>query len=211
MPITKYQYTISTQTANDKVNGNQLALEIAADPAIIIALDHLDANIEPDKLDVYMADALTAPEETALTAVVLATQGVGLTTTLLGALTLVNAEKIITGDAVWDIMEGLLTTPSFFTSDMSQISARIIGEHKGTGGQLRLVENVDGSGDEEKINPFFEFPDTSGAWVRFKVDSDVVPREGIRNLYRTECRLDGTASLSLRYATISMLKVVVTP
>lgn len=212
MPVTKYQYTISTQTANGKVNGTQLGKEIAANAAIGVAVDlnqGINTNIEPDKLDIYMADLLTAPQETALTATVAATQGVSIVVTLEVTIPLVSKEVAVIGDLVWDVLGGATTTPSFFCDDMTCLSARIIGEHKGDGGQLRLVENVDGVGDEEKIVPFFEFPDTVGAWERFSVDSDVVPRDGQQNLYRTDARLNGAASLDIRYATISMIKAIV--
>lgn len=213
MPVvTKYQFTISTETANGKVNGTQLAKEIAKNDAIGVAVDPnkgINTNVEPDKLDIYMADLLTAPQEAALTATVAATQGVSIVVTLEVTIPLVGKEVAVIGDLIWDVLEGAVTTPSFFCEDMNCLFARIIGEHRGDGGQLRLVENVDGEGDEEKIVPFFEFPDTVGAWKRFSVDSNVVPRDGQQNVYRTDARLNGAAALDIRYATISMIKAIV--
>jgi hypothetical protein len=209
MPVTKYQYTISTQTANGKVYIPQLTYDVDNDGAIVIAVDHMDANIEPDKLDIYMADALTAPQEAALTVAVAAHQGYGINATMQGTLQLVKKEESIVSDVPWEVIEGVVTTPSFFDPDLTSIICRIIGEHKGDGGQLRLVEDVDGQGEEEKINPFYEFPNVGPTWTRFKIDSNVPPRDGLRNVYRTDCRLNGAASLDLRYCTISMIVVKV--
>lgn len=209
MPVTKYQRDI-IQTVNDKVNGTQLMYELAA--AIpLVAVDHVDVGIEPTMLDVYMADALDAAQEAVLDATITAHQGFGYVSTLKGTLPLVKKEQAIASDVAWEVIEGVLTTPRFFTDDVSQLVARIIGEHKGDGGQLALWEEVDGQANEEKINPAFAFPDTAGGWQKFKVDSNVAPRDGTRNLYRADGRLNGAAALSLRYCTISMVEVVIVP
>ena len=207
MPVTKYQYDV-TDTANDLVYVPQLSYEIDNDAAIVIKVDDpgkgINVNIEPGKLDIYMADLLTAPQKTALDAAVAAHQGVGINAVMQGTLPLVSLERAITSDVPWEVVEGVITTPSFFDPDMTQIISRIIGEHKGDGGQLCLTEDMNGV-EEEKIVPAFEFPDTLGQWERFKVDSNVPPRDGLRNIYKTCARLNGAASLELRYSTISMI------
>ena len=200
----KYQYDVAA-TANEMVNENQLKFEIiAADIGVVF--EYMNTNIETGKLDIYMAGVLTANQQTALTAVVVAHQGVGYDSTLNGSLSIVSGlEQAIVG-VDWNIMEGVLTTPEFFTTDISEITARIVGQYKGDGGQLCLTEEVEGEIDEEKINPLFEFPDSLGEWKRFKINSNVPPRAGVENLYTTKARLDGAVALSLRYATISMIK-----
>lgn len=207
MPITRYQYTISTQTAAGKVYIPQLTYEIGANAAIGVVASYMDVNVEPNKLDVYMADALTAPQEAALTATVAAHQGYGIDADMQGTLPLVKKEEVITSDVDWEIIEGVVTTPSFFDPTMSNIISRIVGEHRGDGGELRLIEEVLGEADEEKIVPVFSFPNVGAEWTRFKIDSSVPPRDGLRNVYRTDCRLNGATSLALRYATISMITV----
>ena len=70
MPVTNYQYLV-TDTANDKVYIPQLAYEIGSDVAIGVQVDvakGINVNVEPGKLDVCMADLLTAPQEAALDA-----------------------------------------------------------------------------------------------------------------------------------------------
>jgi hypothetical protein len=69
MAITKYQYTISTEMGGES-DVPLLEVTIAADAAITTDVDHIDANVEADKCDIYMADALDAPQETALDAVI---------------------------------------------------------------------------------------------------------------------------------------------
>ena len=207
MPVTKYQYTISTQTANGKVYIPQLTYEIDADVTIGVAVYGMATDIEPDKLDIYMNDALTAPEEAALTATVAAHQGYGIDAQMQGTLPLVKKEESVISDVPWEILEGVVTTPSFFDPDMTQIISRIIGEHRGDGGQLCLTERVDGLAPEEKIVPVFDFPNVGATWTKFKVDSNIPPRDGIRNVYETKCRLNGATNLWLRYTTISMIVV----
>lgn len=214
MPVTKYQYDIATQTTNGKVYIPQLTYEIDNDVAIAIKVDAdrgMDANVEPGKLDIYMADALTAPQEAALTAAVLAHLGYGINAQMKGTLPLVQLERSIISDVPWEVVEGVVTTPSFFNPDMAQFISRIIGEHKGDGGQLCLTESVEGAipVGEEKIVPVFDFPDVGATWTRFRIDSNIPPRDGLRNIYETKSRLNGAASLSLRYMTISMITIEV--
>jgi hypothetical protein len=211
MPVTNYQYDV-TDTANNKVYVPQLTYEINNDAAIGVLVDDskgINVNVNPGKIDICMADLLTAPQETALDAVVAAHQGWGINASMQGTLQLVNKEDSIISDVPWEVVDGVVTTPRFFDPDVTKIICRIIGEHKGDGGQLRLVEKVDGEADEEKIFPFFDFPDVGPTWTRFKVDSNVPPRDGLRNIYRTDCRLNGATNLTLRYATISMILVKV--
>lgn len=206
MPVTKYQYTISTDTATGKVYPDQLQYEIAVSiPAV--AVDHIDVGIEPDKLDIYMSDALDAAQQATLTATVAAHLGYGVVADLKGTTLMASSELAVVEDANWQHIGGVVTTPHFFEADVTKIISRIIGEYNGDGGQVRFVENLDGVGDEEKVNPFYEFADSAGQWKRFKVDSNVVPRDGVRNVYELLCRRNGAAALSIRHVTVSMIVV----
>lgn len=69
---TKYTYSISTQTANGRVNPTTLTSEIAAS-SIVIALDHIDTG--GDVLDVWFKDPLSGADQTTLTAVIAAHEG----------------------------------------------------------------------------------------------------------------------------------------
>jgi hypothetical protein len=74
MALTDYTYSIAGDTLNGVVDGGKLFDEIVADPLIIIAPDRVDTA--DDVLSVWMKDALSAPEEAALTVVVAAHDGV---------------------------------------------------------------------------------------------------------------------------------------
>jgi hypothetical protein len=63
MAVTKYTYSIATDTASGAVDLDQLTAEIAAS-VIVIASDHLETL--GDVLDIWMKDALTTGDETAL-------------------------------------------------------------------------------------------------------------------------------------------------
>lgn len=67
-------YIISTETANGVVNSDMLTAEIEADPTVgPLTLDRIDTG--GGVLDIYFAAPLSAGEQTALDAVVLAHQG----------------------------------------------------------------------------------------------------------------------------------------
>jgi hypothetical protein len=202
---TEYAYTISTDTPNGKVNIDQLTYEIAQNAGIGIPLSWMDTGVVPDKLGVYMSVPLDAGQHAALTATVAAHQGFGVNASMKGTLQLVHKELTVVSDVAWEVLGGVLTTPNFFDPEMSTILCRIIGEHRGDGGQLRLAEETTGQLDEEKITPFFDFPDTAGTWQKFKIDSNVPPRDALRNVYRTDVRRNGAVSLELRYSTVSMI------
>jgi hypothetical protein len=72
MPYTKYTYNISTDTANSKVEANALKSEIG-DSTIVIAASHI--NTSGGFVDIWMKDALSAGDQTTLTAVVSAHAG----------------------------------------------------------------------------------------------------------------------------------------
>ena len=208
MPVTKYQYTISTDFPNAKVNVEQLQNEILQNPGITILVEHIDANVEPDKCDIFMADALPAPEIPVLDGIVAAHQGIGYATTLLGTLTALSEPVAVTEDLNWQMLYRLRTTPTFFTNSMPELLARLIGEHKGDGGEITIVEGVTGEPDVDIIAPPFALPDTAGSWEPFKADSNVPPREGLRNSYSIMARLNGATSLEMRFTTATMVLAV---
>lgn len=74
MALTKYTYSIATDTANAAVVGSNLQQEIGADATITIAVDRIDTA--GDVLDVWMKAALSAGEITQLGVVVGAHDGV---------------------------------------------------------------------------------------------------------------------------------------
>lgn len=76
MASTKYTYGILADTLNNKVDGAKLQQEIGNNATILIAVDYI--NTSGDVLDIWMKNSLDAGEQTALTAVVNAHDGVPL-------------------------------------------------------------------------------------------------------------------------------------
>ena len=73
---TKYTYTISIDTANGLVDSDRLELDIDGS-SLVTGLDYIETA--SDVLDVWMKDALSAPDQTTLTNVVAAHTGAALT------------------------------------------------------------------------------------------------------------------------------------
>ena len=63
MAQTKYTYSIATDTANAKIDGGSLKLEIG-NSDIVIAVDHINTNT--DVLDIFMKDSLSVNDKTTL-------------------------------------------------------------------------------------------------------------------------------------------------
>lgn len=201
---TNYPYTISTAFPNGKVNGDVLAETIHA---VILGsvLDHIDSNVVPDQCDIWFVTPLSPGDQATLSAVVASHQGYGYTATMKGTVPILDV--VITEDATWQVLGGVVTTPNFFTSDLNQILGRIVGQIKGDGGQIRIMEEVEGQPDRELTIPAWNAPNTVGLWAPFKVDTNQPPSDAVRNLYRIEARRNGAAAMQLRFSTISLLVI----
>jgi len=67
MAQTKYTYSISTNTLNNKVDSGSLSNEISGS-SIVIALDYI--NTSGDVLDIYFKDVLSAGDQSSLTSII---------------------------------------------------------------------------------------------------------------------------------------------
>jgi hypothetical protein len=205
---TNYQYTISTAFPAGKVNVEYLQDTIQFWTSIVTPLIAINAGVEPDKCDIWFDGPLSAPDQATLDGVVATHPGVGIAATVEGTLQVAQVTTIVTSDLIWQVLGGIVTTPAFFTPIMSQIMGRALGLHKGDGGQLRIVEEVQGEPDVVITSPPFDFPNVGGVFTRFKKDTNVTLRDGTHNLYRVEARLNGATALEIEYAAVSMLKVI---
>ena len=209
MALTNYQYTISTAFPAGKVNGEYLQDTITFWSGITTAVSAINIGVEPDKCDIWFVDALSAGDEAILDAVVAAHPGYGVAASVEGTLTVVRTSLAIVTDADWTVLGGLVTTPSFFSPILSQILGRVLGLHKGDGGQIRIVEEMAGQPDVVITNPPLDLPNVGATFTRFKKDTNVLLRDGTHNIYRVEARLNGATTLELEYAAVSMLKVII--
>lgn len=214
MPPTTYNYTISTAFPNQKVNATALEEQIENDSAITTALDFINAGITPDICAITFVDALTAPEETALDAVVAAHQGVLVIYKMDGVLPVgaVGSQPVvITEDVNWQLIDICVTRPSFFSSDMNSLFGVVNGCYNGDGGQMRIVEVVEGQPNEDKTNPPIDLTDTGGSMVILQFTTNVPPRKtAIPNQYRVEARLNGATNLSVQAMNFGIVEFKVT-
>ena len=215
MAVTDYQYTISTDFPNGKVNVTQLQQKIAYDAAITIALDTvngINANApDLDKCNIWFVDPLPVPDKAALDVIVATHPGIGVVATLPGSMPI--RPQTVTEDLTWQEMESIITTPAFFVDNdpalLPGLLARVIGQFKTTGTtcELKVVEQIEGQPDVD-ITPAVALPDTADVWTTLKFDSSVPPRDGVRNRYCVLGRQNGGGAWDIRSASISMVKVV---
>lgn len=64
MALTKYTFSIATDTMNSKVDGGKLQRDILNDPVILIAPNYI--NTSGDVIDIWMKDVLPVDQETQL-------------------------------------------------------------------------------------------------------------------------------------------------
>jgi hypothetical protein len=205
MAQTTYSFTISTAFPNHKVN--TAVLTEAIQEYITTHLDFVNANIVPDQCDVTFADALSAPEQAVLDMIVSSHQGYGYTAEIKGTIPISAGDVEITADQSWQVLCGVTTSPNFFSSNLNEIMGRIVGQVIGDGGQIRIMEEVEGQPDRELTVPERNLPNTASQWLPFKVDTNRPPSDTIRNVYRVEARRNGATNLRFRYASISMMVV----
>jgi len=206
MALTNYQYTISTDFPNAKVNGEYLQDTIAFYSGIVTALSCINVNIEPDKCDIWFVDPLSVGDEAILDAVVAAHQGFGIAVFVTGTAPVTILTKAVVSDVSWETVFGIVTTPSFFWPTLTEIMGRVLGLYQGDGGELRIVEQMQGQADV--VMASYAFP-VAGSPTRFRIDTTVPPRDGTHNIYQVECRLNGATNLTLQYTSFSMMKVIV--
>ena len=117
---------------------------------------------------------------------------------------LTDAEKSVTETSPsWQELGGSVTTPSFFTPNVSSCKGRVVGQVKtnGTGAKLRLKEgSTTPSGG-------YDVPDTSGEWTNMQWFSPDAPTTGT-HLYALEGQLpvSGATSMSVKYVAVSLLE-----
>jgi len=214
MPQTSYTYTYPgvdfPALITAAPDATELRNSIAYDPTITIQLDEINIGISPGDCVFTFADALPAPDKAALDAICAAHTGVRVVTSMESSSPVVIGTYNVTEDLVWETIAEIVTTPSFFTDDLSALFGRIVGEYKAVAGgggelpQLQVVETVQGVGDEDKISPPYDFA-ASAAWKTFGVSTNVVVRNGYHNKYTLKARLNGAVSLELKWTTMSMI------
>lgn len=203
----EYSYPASA-FPNDCFNEDRLKLEVSSDQAITTTLDYVRSseNVETHTFTAYLgfAGELSEAEQSALDVVVAAHSGEPVPTYLFHASsTLCEGEREIP-DSAWTILGGVVTTPSFFVTDLSKILARVVGSFKtvGAGVELQVCEDGVPMGSPQVLD------DSSGAWRTMQWYISGTPLEGTHE-YTLEGRLVSATSASVRFVSMSLLEVVV--
>lgn len=197
-----YEYDY-TDFANDIVSISKLTLEIAA-ASLGQALVDITANGDTLKCAIQFEAELDSGDKTTLDGIVASHDGVEPTQYKFhAASTLVHAEVDVTETTEWQVLGGVVTTPSFFCKVVSKLLARIIGSVKsqGDGLELRVMEN----GTTAIASASYD--STGGVWTQQKFYSSSAPTDGT-NEYTLEARLNTATSGSVRFFSMSLLEAL---
>jgi hypothetical protein len=195
-----------TATALDVVHVGVLQLQIEGAGVSQNPL-YIDANSRPvaeGLIEVYFANDVSDADKAIVDAVVAAHQG-KLELVFKVASTLVPAAEVPVTDDEWQILGGAVTNVAFFVPNLPQAIGRSQGVSKasGTTAGLRIVERnpVDGS---EIVLAETVLPERA-EMKEFAFSSNVPPRAGTME-YRLEGRLNGAASASVGFVSMTLLE-----
>ena len=201
-----YSYEL-TEFPNDLVDETRLKLEVEA--TIPTAdLVRVSAYVPEDPavastVAVVFATELAGAEKATLDAVVAAHSGAPVPTPVFRASsTLVELEKELVAVGGFEVLAGIVTTPSFFAADLSTLVSRIVGSYRaaGEGAELRVVEN---GGTVIGTFALAEAAD----WTKMQWFTSTPPGEGTHE-YTLEGRLNGATSAWIRFVSMSLLEMV---
>lgn len=187
---------------NEKVAPRKLNTEVLG----ACGQETTSINVNGSQATLTFEPDLPAEQEANLDAVVAAHDGVERIVDFVAASEAIGLELQITEDATWQMLGGVVTNPLFFIPNSEEVIGRIVGQVKtqGVGVEIRLVED----GTEVQLNSnVFQAPDTAGAWQSFKFQTDTPPQSQDETLYRLEGRLNGATSASLRFTSMTLLRV----
>jgi hypothetical protein len=211
--MSTYNYA-HTDFLNDIFNEDSLKLAVASESEITAELDGITSKESVDEdgeptgniiVTFHFPVDLSAGEQTALDALVAAHTGAAPTVVKWHASSvLTDHEKAIEAvpDA-WTELGGAVTTPDFFTPNVSACKGRVVGMCKtnGEGTKVRLKE------DDTAPSGHYVLPDTSGEWQAMQWFSPDPPTAGTHS-YTLEGQLptSGATAASVKYVAVSLLE-----
>lgn len=195
-------YSAADDTASGTVHAAGLLQEIVDDGGLPSTPDLI---VVSDAITITFVETLTAPEITALDAVVAAHTGVAAPKAaidLFGSWLVVPGEVAASGGS-WNEVGGVVVDAEHLSSGVANVKLRICGEVKtnSAAGRLRLI----GGASTEMIDPNAVIPDTTSAWVAFVVDTDVTLLTGLAT-YGLGVKRNG-ATLSVRRMSILLVDI----
>lgn len=215
-----YSYNISTDTANAKVNPVDLTKEIRDVTWLetFIGLN-IKGGMQSDgtfiydssgKFEVHFTADLPEDEKTNLDGILSSHQGVAITSKrFITMISVLGSDLVITNDAGFDEVGGVVIDLGLFTVDPSEIIMFATGLYKTSGvtGQnipkMRIIEESD---PEDTILSTHEAPDTSGVWSTFEFQTITSPTLGLR-VFKIECTRDSATQFETKCITLSLFRV----
>lgn len=195
--MVEYKYPL-TDFPNDQVDAATLQAQAKRD--VDAELDYLTANAA--EVVFHYKEALTNAQKSSLDNVVATHTGQSPTSTIFHA-----SSKFVEGSADvtaedWETVGGVVTTPAFFANTLENCFSQATGSYKtsGPGAQLRVTE--DGS---PMMDPF-TMNDTGSQSVVFEFQTTTPPTAGGPHLYELQARLNGAASATLSFVSMSLLE-----
>lgn len=199
-----YTY-LYTDTLNDLVSFTRLQLEIKAVPSLTSLLLGIDGD--GTNINIYMSQALTVPEETALSGVIAAHTGAPYYTytPILGTFSHAQVHDITTN---WDDITGGVADLSNFGYNVADLVAMTKCELKtdGVGAELEMLE----SGGNALMSAPYACPDTGGVWQKATFYTNLPISAGDRS-YVCRGRKNAVANASIRYMTLAVSVRVLQP
>ena len=204
-------YPVSA-TLNNAVDPDSLVQEIVAAAITPAVFEYVEVQDDPPSFPgvptifCWFDVALTPSEKTVLDGVIAAHTGVQAPYVVFHASSkFVEGNAPITSTTAWETLGGVVFNPSFFVeTDISNVFGTAEGRNEatGAGAELRILE------DGVVITTVsYSVPDTGGVPANFEFYTDVPPTAG-QHVYELQGRLNGAASASVTYVTLSVMENV---
>jgi predicted enzyme related to lactoylglutathione lyase len=194
-----YSYEVATAFPNGRVLLDTFQPEVQA---VVPGLSYIGTAEGICSLH-FDAD-LTAEQKTTLDGVVAAHQGYTIVPTFLVSDKTIGSEVAITSATDWQILGGVVTNAAFFCP-VARCYGEVLGSAtaSGTGAEVRVVED-NGQSSQVVAGPV-AIPDGGWATLRFNSWGNLI-RSGPCT-YSIQARLNGAASASMRYTSISLFDI----
>jgi hypothetical protein len=199
-------YTI-TDTAIDIVHVGVLQQQITA-AGVVQPVEYINADSLPagfGQIEVFFAGEVSDSDKAIVDATVATHQG-KLELTFKATSTLVPSEEsVISSDASWQTIGGVVSNVQFFIPDLTKAVGRVQGVSKAVGNmaELRIVEKDLSDGSEVVIAQAFIVE--SAQETAFAFVTTTTPRPGTME-YRLEGRRNGSASASVGFTSMTLLE-----
>jgi len=195
-------YTISTDTADGKLNGTLLGEQIVG--AALPAAD----NISRVGDILTITGTYTAPQKTTIDGLVAAHVGARNSEDILDSWSVVDSEKEVTSSGSWEHQGGITFNPEDYRSDMTNLILRATLGAKSayvSGAKAQVTIRDMGTPTNLVTSPP-QIDDTAGGWTSITFDTDVaIP--GTRTTFCVCGDRGAATNLFARYARLALIEV----